>query len=331
LRRFRTASGKGFFAMKSAHRHQLETNELAHRLEQYIERYRPYASTIAGVLVAIAVALLIWTYVSGTSAARRSGAWDTFNQTVSATFPNVDEIHSTAQQYQGTKMQQMADVTWADAQVMLASRQYIGNRRAANEAMERALSAYQGVIQSSKDERLTNRARLGLARIYEMQNHLDKARAQYREVTGAYAEYAKQQAERLDKPESQETYAWLATAQPPRPQAPMGPGVPGQRPDFSPGDIGLPGVPGAPPTSTGPGTGAPKGGSDAFDALFNGPLQPKLKEKETPDRYQQGTTPPADANAKPGETSSSPAPPAAPSTDEKKAAETPAKTDQPPK
>src|SRR6185369_5518065 len=129
---------------------------------------RSYGSTIAGVLVAVAVALLIWTYVSSTSAARKSGAWDTFNQTVSATFPNVDEIHSTAQQYQGTKMQEMADVTWADAQVMLASRQYIGNRRAAKDAMERALSAYQGVIQSSSDERLTNRARLGLARIYEM-------------------------------------------------------------------------------------------------------------------------------------------------------------------
>ena len=104
-----------------------------------------------------------------------------------------------------------------------------------------ALDAYQGVIQSSSDERLTNRARLGLARIYEMENHLDKVRAQYREVTGAYAEYAKREAERLDKPDSQDTYTWLATAQPPRQQVPMGPGVPGQTPPFSPADLGLPG------------------------------------------------------------------------------------------
>lgn len=316
--------------MKSAHRHQLETNALAHRLEVYIDKYRPYASTIAGVLVAIAVAALIWTYVSNSSAAKRSGSWDTFNQTVSATYPNVDEIHRTAQEYQGTKMQQMADVTWADAQVMLASRQYIGNRKAANDAMERALSAYQGVIQSSKDERLTNRARLGLARIYEMQNHLDKARAQYREVTGAYADFAKREAERLDKPDSQDTYTWLATAQPPRQQVPMGPGVPGQTPPFSPADLGLPGAPGAPGAS-GPGTGSagsPKGTSDAFDALFNGPLQPpKLKEKETADRYQPGQTPPADGTTTPGDNPAAPeskgaapppapAPPTSPKTDE---------------
>jgi predicted negative regulator of RcsB-dependent stress response len=336
--------------MKSAHRHQLETNALAHRLEVYIDRLRPYGSQIAGVLVAIAVVLLIWTYVSNSSASKRSGAWDTFNQNVSATYPNIDEIHRTAQEYQGTMMQQMADVTWADAQVMLASRAYFANRKAANDAMDRALSAYQGVLQSTKDERLTNRARLGLARIYEMQNHLDKARAQYREVTGAYADYAKREAERLEKPEAQETYTWLATAQPPRPQVPMGPGVPGQRPDFSPGDIGLPGMPGPGASrATGPGsgsTGAPGGASDAFDALFNGPLQPKLKDKETDDRYGPGQTPPADGNTKPGDNLAAPeskdasptpsAPPAPPTTpeppkDEKKAADTSSKSDQPAK
>ena len=41
--------------MKSAHRHELETNVLAHRLEVYIERYRPYASRIVGVIIAVVV------------------------------------------------------------------------------------------------------------------------------------------------------------------------------------------------------------------------------------------------------------------------------------
>src|SRR5438067_1932886 len=100
--------------MKSAHRHELETNVLAHRLEVYIMRYRPYAARIIGVLIAIVAVVLIWSYISGTSAARRSEAWDTFNQAVgSMPAPNLDEIHRTAQEYPGTKMQQMADVTWA--------------------------------------------------------------------------------------------------------------------------------------------------------------------------------------------------------------------------
>ena len=110
-------------------------------------------------------------------------------------------------------MQQMADVTWADGQVYMASRNYIANRAVANESLNKAASAYQGVIQSSDDEQLTGHARLGLARIYEMQNELDKAIAEYKQVTGPYAKYAKAQAERLAKPEAKETYAWLATAQ----------------------------------------------------------------------------------------------------------------------
>ena len=73
-----------------------------------------------------------------------------------------------------------------------------------------------------------------------MQNELEKAREQYGLVTGAYANYAKAQAERLATPEAIETYAWLSKAQPPRPVAPMGPGTPGQGPAFSPSDISLP-------------------------------------------------------------------------------------------
>src|SRR5436190_24308700 len=105
--------------MKSAHRHELETNALAHRLELYIMRYRPYASRIAGVLIAVIVLILICSYISGTSAARRSEAWDSFNVAVAATPTDLELIHRTAEEYPGTKMQQMADVTCADAQVYM--------------------------------------------------------------------------------------------------------------------------------------------------------------------------------------------------------------------
>src|SRR5437588_3317063 len=132
--------------MKSAHRHELETNALAHRLEVYIMRYRPYASRIAGAVIAVIAIVFIWSYISGTSAARRSEAWDSFNLAVSAMPPDVEEIHRTAQEYPGTKMQQMADVTWADAQVWMASRNYLNNRKAAMEALDKATSTYQGVI-----------------------------------------------------------------------------------------------------------------------------------------------------------------------------------------
>lgn len=294
--------------MKSAHRHELETNALAHRLEIFIERYRPYASQIVGVLVAIVALILIGSYLLGSSSTRNSEAWDTFNQAVTSAPPNLDEIHRTAQEYPGTPMQQMADVTWADAQVYIAARGYLANRPKALETLNSATSAYEGVIQSCKDERLINRARLGLARIYEMQNKLDAARDQYGKVTGAYATYAQAQIERLNKPDAQDTYAWLATAQMPRTQPPAGPGTPGQRPEFSPGEMNLP----AASPAAAPKTEDSKAASDAFDDLLKS-LKEDSKKGETPDRYKDGEKPSDGAPSSDPQGSSPPSPPSVPS------------------
>ncbi len=205
--------------MKSAHRHELETNVLAHRLEVYIERYRPYVSRVVGGLATVVILILIWSYIAGSSATKRNEVWDNFNHAVIAMPPNLDEIHRSAQDNPGTAMQQMADVTWADGQVWMASRAYLANRQAAMDALDRATSAYQGVIQSAKNKQLIGRAHLGMGRIDEMRNRLDKARDEYGQVTGAYADYARQQIARLEKPEAQDTYAWLSTAQVPLPKA----------------------------------------------------------------------------------------------------------------
>ena len=224
--------------MKSAHRHELETNALAQGLEGYVERAKPYIGKVAFGILAIVVILFAWSYVSSSSAARRGEAWDAYNLAVgSGSLPNLEVLRRAAEENPGTSMQRMADATWADGQVYVASRTYIMNRAAAKEALNKAAGAYQSVIATSDDERLTDRARLGLARVYEMQGDLDKAKAQYGQVTGSYAVYAKAQAERLSKPETKDTYAWLATAQPPAPKAPMGPGTPGQKPEFSPGKL----------------------------------------------------------------------------------------------
>ena len=107
-------------------------------------------------------------------------------------------------------------------------------------------SAYQSILQSSDDERLQNRAHFGLARVYEMQNELDKAREEYlARSRAAYAEYAKEQAERLEKPEAKDTYAWLATAEAAAAHVADGPRHAGPAPGVFPGDCRLPGATGA--------------------------------------------------------------------------------------
>jgi hypothetical protein len=237
--------------MKSAHRHELQTNWLAQWLEVAIDRLRPYVSTIAGIILAIAVAMLIWSYMSRASATRQGDAWSAYNQTIGAASPNLEELHKSAQEYPGTQMQQLADITWADGQVFNASQSYIYNRQAAKASMERAVNAYNSILATSDDESLIDRAHLGLARVHEMRGDLEKARDEYLAIRGGYAAYGKAQAERLSKPEAKEAYAWLEKAVPPRVVPPTGPGQPGERPEFSAGDLTLPdsamepGAPGA--------------------------------------------------------------------------------------
>lgn len=226
--------------MKSEHRHELGTNVLAHGLESYIERYRPYFGKIMGTILAVIALLFVWSYFSRATDARSSGAWDVFNLAIGSVPPNLEVLRQTAQENEGTPMQRLADVTWADGQVFVASQMYVMNHASANEALNKAASAYQAVIQTSDDPQITGRARLGLGRVYEMQNDLEKARQQYEQVTGAYAKYAKAQAERLATPEAKDAYAWLAKAQAPMNHPPVGPGSPGKSPEFTPGEIALP-------------------------------------------------------------------------------------------
>jgi predicted negative regulator of RcsB-dependent stress response len=283
--------------MKSAHRHQLETNALAQRLDVMIERMRPYAAVVAGAILAVVVIMFVWSYVTGTSAAQQGAAWDAYHRAVTAVPPNLDQLRRSAEEYPRTKMEQLANITWADGQVLMASRDYIHNRAAAMEALQRATSAYQGILQTTDNERLVNRAHLGLARVYEMQGELEKAREEYLKVGGGYAELARQQADRLAEPQAKETYAWLATAQAPRPRAPAGPGTPGERPEFSAGDFPLPGAE----------AGAPDGSTDqseTFENLLRGfDLGfPKADEADDTDRYDAGTeTPATDGEAPQGE------------------------------
>jgi hypothetical protein len=188
------------------------------------------------------------------------------------------------------------------------------------EALDRATSAYQSILQTSDDSRLLNRAHLGLARVYEIRNDLDRAREEYLKVGGGYAEYAKQQAGRLDKPETKDAIAWLARAEAPRPRAPSGPGKPGEKPEFSAGDIALPGATqDAESPITAPGT------TDSFEELIKG-----LGLEDTPadgdTRYDTGEAAPPATNV---ETPASDAPSAsdpastAPTTDEPAASDPP--------
>jgi hypothetical protein len=281
--------------MKSEHRHELETNWLAKRLNVMIERGRPYASTVLGIAVAVVLVMVVWSIVAGSSSGRQSEAWNEFNQAVVEPQPDVERLRALAEEHPNTKIQQLADVTWADSQVWLAAHNYLYDRAGAMDALEKASSRYQSVIETSKDARVLNRARLGMARVHEIRGELDKAREEYLKVTGGIAKYAEEQAKRLATPESKETYAWLAKAEPTRPRSTSGLGGPASNPDFSAADLALPGdsPAGVTPTAT-------PGESESLEKLLEGLNLDFGAIDETNDRYQL-------PNGTPGQPASPPA------------------------
>ena len=280
--------------MKSQHRHDLETNWLAKRLNVMIERGRPYASTVLGIAVAVVLVMVVWSIVAGSSSGRQSEAWNEFNQAVVEPQPDVERLRALAEEHPNTKIQQLADVTWADSQVWLAAHNYLYDRAGAMDALEKASSRYQSVLETCKDARVLNRARLGMARVHEIRGELDKAREEYLKVTGGIAKYAEEQAKRLATPESKETYAWLAKAEPTRPRSTPGLGGPASNPDFSAADLALPGDS---PTGGTP-TGTP-GEGESLEKLLEGLNIDFGAIDEKNDRYQL-------PSAAPGEPASPP-------------------------
>ena len=264
--------------MKSQHRHELETNALAKRLGVFVDRLRPYAPTVIGVVVVSIAGLIGVSYFSGASAARDSETWNAYNQAVEGLVPNLDRLKQAAEENAGTPAQLWSNAAWADGQVWMACRAYVQNRAAALDAANRARSVYDSLLQSSDDPQLISRAQFGLGRVYELRNEPDKAREHYSAVRGGFADLAKQRADKITEQKNKDVYEWLASAEAPRHAAPAGTGTPGQRPEFSAGELEMPS------TEKGLPAEAPAASNEE---LLKGFLPEE--GKDTKDRYQSGS------------------------------------------
>lgn len=220
--------------MKTERRHNLETNELAHRIAMWIERIKPYSAQLfvaAIVLLGLAVANSLW---NSHSASRQEAAWDAYALAIDTADPELLSLQRVAgeDQYTDTPMQEWAYVAWADRQVLWSAQTYLVDREASKDRLRRVAGIYDELASAARDRQIQNRARFGLARVYEMQNRLDDARRQYELVQGDLAPLASERAKQLDSPEVQAACAWLDTAKLPKRIATDGLGIPGSRPNF---------------------------------------------------------------------------------------------------
>jgi hypothetical protein len=220
--------------MKTERRHDLGTNELARWTTVWIEKIKPYSNLLLIVLIAVCGMAVVSSIWNTASESKQEEAWSAF--VIAA---NTDDIEMAKMRevamndvFSGTAMQEWAFATWADRQLLLASQAYLIDRTTSLERLQQIVGVYEQLAESSGDAQLRNRARYGLAQVYELQNRLDEARSQYDQVQGDLETLARTRADHLLTTGVKESYEWLASAELPRRTFPGGPGIPGSKPAF---------------------------------------------------------------------------------------------------
>ncbi len=225
--------------MKSEHRHDLQTNYLSAGLARWIDKIKPFTGQIVtgAVLFALVYAgLTVW---DAQSNEQERAAWDAFALATDTNDPELKSLQRVAgdEKYAGTKMQEWAYVGWADRQVLNAMGSYLYDRKRTNDLLRSVSGVYEELASTAGDPQVLNRARFGLARVYELQNKLDEARTQYLTVRGDLEPQASDRARQLDSENVRATCDWLATTDLPKRDLTGGQGATGVRPEF---DASLP-------------------------------------------------------------------------------------------
>ena len=200
-------------------------------MANWITVAKPHANKLmilAGIVVGVLLVTTIW---SSQKASSERAGWDAYIQALNAGDMELSGLQNVAEEHANTVVHEWAYATWADRQLLLASRGYLIDRDAALERLEKVRGYYDTLV-DSQDPQIRGRAHLGLGRIYEMQDKLDEARDQYNQVQGDWAPLAQDRLKQLVSDEAQAACEWLATTELPKPASSTGPGTPGERPDF---------------------------------------------------------------------------------------------------
>jgi len=248
--------------MKSKRRHELQTNELADRLGHWIERVRPYGTTILLGIVGVIAICSAGYYLLTTRSRIRSDAWQAYLRAGSD--PQVDvasQLGQVADDFGDTSAGVWAAQNAADLEFSRGIRLLFSDRALAETSLNLAKSRYREVLEnnvSKTEPMLAVRSHLGLAQTHEALNALSEAKKHYQAVATAakgtsVGDTAEQRLALVDQAEMKNWSNWFANQKPaPPPTNPSGSssplggalGTPGGTldalPDLPPADSSLP-------------------------------------------------------------------------------------------
>jgi predicted negative regulator of RcsB-dependent stress response len=238
--------------MKAQHRHELHKNELAEWLEAAIEKAKPYSRAIVGAILALAIVIGVYLYVSALERRTVSAASDQYI-TALQTFQSEGpmELQRIAEDYHGTEPAVLAQLVLAETQLNQGAAELYVNKPAAETELSHAVGSFMQVSQTTKDPMLRAWALFGLGRAHESQNQLERARSDYQKLIDEYPSSSLVSAARghvaqLKETSVKEFYDWFAKQNPQPAGSDRGSGVPGFKPSFdlseppAPGDLKFP-------------------------------------------------------------------------------------------
>jgi len=222
--------------MKSERRHELEKNQLAQWLADFITKMKPYQNIIATVCIVAAIILLVLTWSARQSNAASARGWDRFFRLFGTEEVNPAEFDQIAKLYPDTKLAQWSTVISADLHLSDGCEDLFVNKVDALESLRQARSRYKDILDESLDPMLESRAMFGLARTLEAQGELKKAIEGYEKVAETWADgpFGAVAAERLKSLKAPKASEWYEQFEEYAPQEAFAsePGVPGERPLF---------------------------------------------------------------------------------------------------
>jgi tetratricopeptide (TPR) repeat protein len=228
--------------MKGERRHELERNELADWLAKVFEVIKPFQYAILGAVLLVAVVAVLYTFWIGRASGEQVAAWDVFHRAVwdlSQGNPSPTDFEAIVDEaivddYPDTDVALWARVMAADLHLAIGCDRLFHDKGLANQELREAVDHYLAILGSDRSSaELRRRATFGLARAYESQGNLEKAKEHYEEVgkRGAYAAAATSRLEDLKRPATKQLYDRFAKFDP-QPVSPVGFGQPGERPIF---------------------------------------------------------------------------------------------------
>jgi len=222
--------------MKSERRHELEKNELADWLADWVARIKPYQNAVLLVLIVAAVLIAGYTWASRQSAASSAAGWARFYEVFNLSNPNPTDFDLLGEAYPDTTLAQWSKVIAADLHLNSGCDLRFVNQADANEELRKAAEGYEEVLRKADHPMLLERATFGLARALETQGNLKEAITRYEEVVtswpeGAYQAAAKRRAEDIGRSATKEWYDRFAKFDP-KPAYSNEPGTPGKKLPF---------------------------------------------------------------------------------------------------